>query len=206
MDLTAGIIDMAEQDRKKSEQDRQIAAIVAQERSRLLNFIRRRVPKQDDAEDLLQEVFYELIVAYRLMEPVQRWSAWMFRVARNRIIDRFRRKRFEGAATGDAIAVSEEGEELLLADVLPSPDAGPEAEYARAVLLEEIEAAVEELPPEQREVFIAHEIEGHSFKEIAARTGVGVSTLLSRKRYAVQHLRRRLQAVHDEINPGGNEK
>lgn len=206
MDLTAGSLDMAEQDRKKSEQDRQIAAIVAQERSRLLNFIRRRVPNQDDAEDLLQEVFYELIVAFRLMEPVQRWSAWMFRVARNRIVDRFRRKRFEGTGTSDVLAVSDEGEELLLQDVLPSPDAGPEAQYARAVLLEEIEAALDELPADQRKVFIAHEIEGYSFNEIAAQTGVGVSTLLSRKRYAVQHLRRRLQAIHDEANMGGNLK
>ncbi len=181
-----------------SEQDRRIAEIIAEQRSRLLNFIRRRVPNEDDAEDLLQEVFYEVIVAYRLMEPVERWSAWMFRVARNRIIDLFRKKKTEALASAP-VAVSDEGEELRLEDVLPSPDDGPEAAYARSVLLDEIEEALGELPVEQREAFIAHEIEGVSFKEIAARTGVGVATLISRKHYAVLHLRRRLQAIYDEF-------
>ncbi len=187
----AGVISM-------SEQDRRIAEIIAEQRSRLLNFIRSRVPNEDDAEDLLQEVFYEVIVAYRLMEPVERWSAWMFRVARNRIIDLFRKKKTEALASAP-VAVSDEGEELRLEDVLPSPDDGPEAAYARSVLLDEIEEALGELPVEQREAFIAHEIEGVSFKEIAARTGVGVATLISRKHYAVLHLRRRLQAIYDEF-------
>jgi RNA polymerase sigma factor (sigma-70 family) len=206
MDALARINVMTEQERQISA-DRQISEIVAEERSRLLNFIRKRVPNEADAEDLLQEVFYEVIVAYRLVQPVQRWSAWMFRVARNRIIDLFRRKRFEGVSASDAVAVSDEGEALLLEDVLPSPDAGPAALYARSVLLDEIDDALDGLPAEQREVFIAHEIEGYSFKEIAERTGMNVSTLLARKRYAVLHLRRRLQAIHDEfLQTRGTEK
>jgi RNA polymerase sigma factor (sigma-70 family) len=180
-----------------SEQDRRISEIIAEERSRLRHFIRRRVPNEADVDDLLQEVFYELIAAYRLMEPVQRWSAWLFRVARNRIIDLFRKNRRQ--LGGDSPAVSGEGEALLLEDVLLSPDAGPAEAYARTVLLDEIEDALDELPAEQRDVFIAHEIEGDSFKDIAARTGVGVNTLLSRKRYAVLHLRRRLRAIYNEF-------
>jgi RNA polymerase sigma factor (sigma-70 family) len=191
MDEAAGFTSM-------SEQDRQISEIIAEERSRLRNFIRRRVPNEADAEDLLQDVFYEVVEAYRLMEPVQRWGAWMFRVARNRIIDLFRKKKAE-ASVSDPVAVSEEGEALRLEDVLPSPEAGPEAAYARSVLLDELEEAFDELPQEQREVFVAHEIDGYSFKEIAARTGVSINTLLSRKRYAVLHLRRRLQTIHDEF-------
>jgi RNA polymerase sigma factor (sigma-70 family) len=182
-----------------TEQDQQISDIIAGERSRLRNFIRKRVPNEADVEDLLQEVFFEVIEAYRLMEPVERWSAWMFRVARNRIIDLFRKKRLLEASGSDPVSVSDEGEALLLQDVLPSPDAGPAEAYARAVLLDELEEALDELPEEQREVFIAHEIEGDSFKEIAARTGASVNTLLSRKRYAVLHLRRRLQAIYDEF-------
>lgn len=181
-----------------TEPDRHIAEIIAGERSRLRNFIRKRVPNEADAEDLLQDVFYEFVEAYRLMEPVQRWSAWMFKVARNRIIDFFRTRRPETSAS-DPVAVSDEGEELLLEDVLPSPAAGPAEVYARAVLLRELEEALDELPKEQRDVFIAHELEGTSFKEIAARTGVGVNTLLSRKRYAVLHLRRSLQAIYEEF-------
>jgi len=183
---------------RMSERDRGISTILAEEGARLRNFIRRRVPNEADADDLLQDVFYEVTVAHRLAEPIERWSAWMFRVARNRIIDLFRKKKMERLGS-DAVAISEEGEELLLEDVLPSRDAGPAAEYARSVLLEEIEEALDELPKEQRDVFIAHEVEGYSFKEIAARTGVGVNTLLSRKPYAVMHLRKRLQAVHDEL-------
>lgn len=191
MDEASSVISM-------SERDRQISEIIAGERSRLRKFIRKRVPNEADVEDLLQEVFYEVIEAYRLMQPVQQWSAWMFQVARNRIIDLFRKKRFE-ASGSDPVAVSDEGDELLLEEVLPSPDAGPAEAYARTVLLDELEEALAELPMEQREVFIAHEIDGYSFKEIAARTGVGVNTLLSRKRYAVLHLRRRLQAIYDEF-------
>ncbi|HKO04629.1 MAG TPA: RNA polymerase sigma factor [Candidatus Acidoferrales bacterium] len=191
MDETASVISM-------TEQDRQITELIAGEGSRLRNFIRKRVPNEADAEDLLQEVFFEVIAAFRLMEPVQQWSAWMYRVARNRIIDLFRKKRL-GAGGNDPVALSDEGETLRLVDLLPSPDAGPAEAYARTVLLDELEEALDELPEEQREVFTAHEIEGYSFKEIAARTGVSVNTLLSRKHYAVVHLRRRLQGIYEEF-------
>jgi RNA polymerase sigma factor (sigma-70 family) len=159
------------------------------------------VPDAGDAEDILQDVLYELVEAYRLMRPIEHASAWLYRVARNRIIDFFRKKRL--AALGDALVESADDEGVLtLADLLPSPDAGPEAAYARRVLLEELNAALDELPEEQRDVFIAHEIEGRSFKELADDTGVGLNTLLSRKRYAVLHLRRRLHAIYDEyLNP-----
>jgi RNA polymerase sigma factor (sigma-70 family) len=178
-----------------TEQNRQISEIVAQERSRLRNFIRRRVPDPSDAEDIVQEVFYELVEANRLLMPIEHVTGWLFRVARNRITDLFRKKKPESLS--DA-AVDGEGDEEL-EDLLPSPDAGPEALYFRNVLLDELELALDELPEEQREVFVAHELEGRSFKEMAAETGVGVNTLLSRKRYAVLHLRERLQSIHDEF-------
>ena len=181
-----------------NEQDRRISEIIAEERSRLRNFIRKRVPNEADVEDLLQEVFYEFIDSYRLMKPVQQWSAWMFRVARNRMIDLFR-KRCQEPSENDPVTVAEDREPLLLEDLLPSPDAGPEAAYARSVLLDELEDALDELPREQREVFIAHEVEGYSFKEIAAQTGASVNTLLSRKHYAMLHLRERLQNIYDEF-------
>lgn len=179
------------------EQDKRITEVVNREQSRLRSFIRRRVPDPRDAEDILQEVFYELVEANRLLMPIDHVTGWLFRVARNRITDLFRKKRPERFS---ALAIADnEGEQLLLEDLLPSPDAGPDAAYARGVILEELELALGELPREQREVFIAHELEGRSFKEIAAETGVGVSTLLSRKRYAVLHLRERLQDVYDEF-------
>src|SRR5262249_32647349 len=159
---------------------------VERERSRLRNFIRRRVPDPRDAEDILQDVFYELAEANRLLMPIEHITGWLFRVARNRIIDLFRKKKPESLSEA---VTTEDGDELLLDDLLPSPDAGPEALYARSVLLDELEAAIEELPGEQRDVFVAHELEGHSFKEMAAETGVSVNTLLSRKRYAVLRLR-----------------
>src|SRR5208282_6618547 len=180
-----------------TEQDRQISEVVAEQRGRLRNFIRRRVPDPSDAEDIVQEVFYELVEANRLLMPIEHVTGWLFRVARNRITDLFRKKRPE--RFGDSAAADEEGEVLEIEDLLPSPDAGPEAAFFRSVLLDELELAVDELPEEQREVFVAHELEGHSFKEMAAETGVGVNTLLSRKRYAVLHLRERLQGVYDEF-------
>ena len=168
-----------------AEQDKRIAETVSRERGRLRNFIRRRVPDASEAEDILQDVFYEFVAAYRLPEPIEQVGAWLFGVARNRIIDRFRKKKEEPLPE-----VSGEGDEgSWLDEVLPSADAGPEAAYARAVLLEELYAALAELPVEQRDVFIAHELEGRSFKELAAESGVGVNTLLARKRYAVMHLR-----------------
>src|SRR4051794_8464151 len=165
---------MIEQDR---EQDRQISAIVAEERSRLLGFIRRRVPDSADVEDLLQEVFSELVQANRLLMPIEHVTGWLFRVARNRITDLFRKRRPE--AFSDAAVEDEDGELLRIEDLLPSPDAGPEALYARHVLLDELELALDELPDEQRGVFVAHELEGRSFKELAAASGVNVNTLLS---------------------------
>ncbi len=179
------------------EEDRQIADVVQREQSRLRNFIRRRVPDPRDAEDILQDVFYELVEANRLLMPIDHVTGWLFRVARNRITDLFRKKKPE--LFSDAAVVTEDEELLHIEDMLPSPDAGPEALYARGVLLDEIEQALDELPDEQRNVFIAHELEGRSFKEIAAETGVSINTLLSRKRYAVLHLRERLQRVHDEF-------
>jgi len=179
-----------------AEQDRRISETIARERGRLWNFVRRRIGDEGEAEDVLQEVFYEFIEAYRLMKPIEQAGAWLFRVARNRIIDWFRRKK----PTSLSEPVRNEGEEdsRLLEDLLPSNDAGPEAAYARTVLLDELEAAIDELPEEQREVFIAHELEGRSFKELSAETGVSVNTLLSRKHYAVLHLRRRLQSIYEE--------
>jgi len=187
--------------RLTAEQNRQISDVVQRERARLGNFVRKRVPDAGDAEDILQDVLYELVAAYRLMHPVDHASAWLYRVARNRIVDFFRKKRL--VALGDALAEKADDESVLtLADLLPSPDAGPEAAYARKVLLGELNAALQELPEEQRDVFIAHEIDGRSFKELADETGVGLNTLLSRKRYAVLHLRRRLHAIYNEyLNP-----
>ncbi len=179
------------------EQDRQISEIVARECSRLRNFIRRRVPDPSDAEDIVQEVFYELVEANRLLMPIEHVTGWLFRVARNRITDLFRKKKpvpFSGAAVE-----GEDGELLQIEDLLPSPDAGPEALYFRNVLFDELEFALGELPDEQREVFVAHELEGRSFKELSAASGVSVNTLLSRKRYAVLHLRERLQSIYDEF-------
>jgi RNA polymerase sigma factor (sigma-70 family) len=178
------------------DQDQRISEVVRREQSRLRNFIRRRVPDPWDAEDLLQDVFYRLVEANRLLMPIDHVTGWLFQVARNRITDFFRKKMPE--RFGDAVFPDEE-EPLRLEDLLPSPDAGPDALYARKLLLDELEVAVGELPADQREVFVAHELEGRSFKEIAAATGVGVNTLLSRKRYAVLRLRRRLQAIYDEL-------
>jgi RNA polymerase sigma factor (sigma-70 family) len=179
------------------DQDRHISEIVAEERSRLRNFIRRRVPDPSDAEDIVQEVFYELVEANRLLMPIGHVTGWLFRVARNRITDLFRKRK--PVALSDGAVEDEDGELLRIEDLLPSPDAGPEALYFRNVLLDELEFALSELPGEQREVFVAHELEGRTFKEIAAETGVSVNTLLSRKHYAVLHLRERLQSIYDEF-------
>jgi len=181
-----------------AEEERRITDAVEGQQGRLRSFIRRRVGDADEAEDILQDVFYELVLAYRLMKPVEHLGAWLFRVARNRITDRFRKKKPAPLPSGP-MGFAEDGEELSLEDLLPSPGGGPDAIYARAVLLEELEAALDELPDEQRDVFVAHELEGCSFKEMTAESGVGVSTLLSRKHYAVLYLRRRLQAIYDEL-------
>jgi len=176
-----------------TDKDSEISAVVVREQSRLGNFIRTRVGDPAEAEDILQDVFYEFVEEYRLPESIEQASAWLFRVARNRIIDRFRKKK--------PVSLSEAGDEedYRLDLALPSPDAGPEAEYARALLLDALREALDELPEAQREVFVEHELDGRSFKEMAARTGVAINTLLARKRYAVLHLRERLQTVYDEL-------
>ncbi len=184
-----------------ADRDRELAATVRRERGRLLAFIRRRIADAAEAEDVLQEALYELVLADRMLQPVEQAGAWLMQVARHRIIDWFRRRRHQPLAnrslTQDAGA-DEEAEEGEFDELLPSADEGPEAQLMREVLLEEIGAALEELPAEQREAFVAHEIEGLSFKELAARTGVGINTLLARKRYALQHLRKRLRESWDE--------
>ncbi len=177
---------LASVERMALERDQRISEVVKRERSRLLNFIRRRVPDPRDAEDVLQDVFYELVEANRLLMPIEHVTGWLFRVARNRITDLFRKNTPESFSD-------------TFEDLLPSPDAGPEALYARSVLLAALETAVDDLPRERREVFVAHELEGRSFKEMAAETGVSVNTLLSRKRYAVLHLRKQLQSTYDEF-------
>jgi len=179
------------------EQDQRISETFARERGRLRNFIRRRIADEGEAEDILQEVFYEFIEAYRLMKPIEQAGAWLFQVARNRITDLFRKKKPEPMPV--VSRNEEDGEPVFLDQVLPSLDAGPDAIYARNLLLEEIEAALDELPEEQREVFVAHEIEGRSFKELSAAAGVSVNTLLSRKHYAVLHLRERLRDIYREF-------
>ena len=178
-------------------QDRRISDIVAEQGLRLRNFIRRRVPDPSDAEEIVQEVFYELVEANRLLMPIDHVTGWLYRVARNRITDLLRKKKPQNFS--DTTVEGEDGERLHIEDLLPSPDAGPEALFFRHVLLDELEHAIEELPGDQREVFLAHELEGRSFKEMSADTGVSVNTLLSRKRYAVLHLRQRLQQVYDEF-------
>jgi RNA polymerase sigma factor (sigma-70 family) len=182
-----------------SEPDQRLADVVTREQSRLRNFIRRRVPDPRDAEDVLQDVFYELVEANRLLMPIDHVTGWLFRVARNRITDLFRRKRPEPLRAADLGLRDDADQEWRLDELLPSPDDGPEALYERAVLLDELASAIDELPEEQRDVFVAHELEGRSFKTLAAETGVNVNTLLSRKRYAILHLRQRLQETYDEL-------
>ena len=184
-----------------AEADRSIVEAFLRERGRLRGFIRRRVPDPADAEDILQEVFFELVEAARLLKPAEQVGAWLFRVARNRITDLFRKNKSEAHASPGALPMtaSEEAAEFSVEDLLPSAQAGPEAAYARRLLLDELEEALEELPEEQRDVFVAHELDGRSFKELAEQTGISVNTLLSRKRYAVLHLRQRLQEIHDEF-------
>jgi RNA polymerase sigma factor (sigma-70 family) len=188
---------MATLDQVTAQQDQWIEQALERDEPRLRNYIRKHVVDLATAEDILQEVFVELVEAYRLVKPIEQVTGWLFRVAKNRIIDRFRGRKLESlsqAKYGD-----DDEEAVSLEDLLPAPDAGPEAAYVRSVLLEEIDAALQEMPPEQRSVFIAHEWEGYSFKELSAETGVSVNTLLSRKRYAVLHLRRRLRSIHEEL-------
>lgn len=180
-------------------QNRRVSEEINREGPRLRRFIRRRVTNEADVEDILQEVFSELVEAYRLMKSVEDVSAWLFRVARNRITDLFRRRATRARAERPAgKGAGDDGPDL--GSLLHSPDAGPEEAYARALLLDELDAALDELPSEQQAVFIAHEFEGKSFKQLAAETGVSLNTLLSRKHYAVRFLRRRLKDIYEEIN------
>jgi len=182
-----------------TDRDSDITATVVRERTRLVNFIRRRIRDPDDAEDILQDVFHEFVRAYRLPAPIEQASAWLFRAARNRIVDRFRKKR-EEPLTDPFGGEDEADSEYRLDLALPAHDAGPEALHARALLLEALQDALDELPSNQREVFIAHELEGRPFKEMVAESGVPLNTLLARKRYAVLHLRARLQVIYDELD------
>jgi RNA polymerase sigma factor (sigma-70 family) len=177
------------------EQDQLISQALERDEPRLRSFIRKHVADTSEVEDILQDVFYELIETYRLMKPVEHVTAWLFRVARNRMVDLFRRKK--PSSLNNPVSAEEDGD--TLEDLLPSADAGPEAAYARNLLLDELEEALEELPEAQRQVFIAHEVLGQSFKEISAETGLSVNTLLSRKHYAVLHLRKRLQSIYENI-------
>src|ERR1700728_3881117 len=186
------------------QQNQRISEAIERARPRLRNFIGKRVADQSDAEDILQEVFYELVEAYRMVKPVEQMTAWLFRVARNRITDLFRSKKRTGLS--EPAVRTEDGDEVQWEDLLPSPDAGPESSYARSVLLEELDAALDELPEEQREAFLAHEFLGYSFKELAEQTGVSVNTLLSRKRYAVLHLRERLQTIYNDFRKAGGQQ
>jgi RNA polymerase sigma factor (sigma-70 family) len=179
-----------------TEQDRLISLAVERDQPRLRNFIRRQVTDTGEAEDILQDVFYELIETYRLMKPVEHVTAWLFRVARNRVVDLFRRKKPD--SLNSPVSAEQDGD--TLEDLLPSGDIGPEAAYARGLLLDALDEALEELPEVQRDVFIAHELMGQSFKEISAETGISVNTLLSRKHYAVLHLRERLQSIYKDFS------
>jgi RNA polymerase sigma factor (sigma-70 family) len=192
----AASLDMMAVERMLQENDRRISDIVKQERSRLLNFIRRNAPDPDDAEDIMQDVFYRLVEANRLLMPIEHVTGWLFRVARNRITDLFRKKEPENFS--DLDVADEEG--LSFEELLPSLDGGPDEAYVRSRLVEELKRALAELPKEQREVFVAQELEGRSFKEISEKTGVSVNTLLSRKRYAVLRLRERLQRVYEDFS------
>ena len=179
-----------------TDRDRRISETVRRESNRLRNFIRTRVPNEDDVEDLLQDVFLELVEAQSQLEPIRQVGAWLFRVARNRIIDRFRKQRPQTVRIERD--VDEETQGVFLEEWLPSARGGPDAAYARGILLDELVAALEDLPPELSEIFVAHELDGRSFKELADETGLGVNTLLSRKRYAVLQLRERLRDIYLE--------
>lgn len=180
-----------------ADHDELISQTVRKERRRLFNFIRQYVPDEEDAEDLLQDVFYQLVETYRLMKPVERLSSWLFTVARNKITDRFRKKK--AVPVSRLKKTEEEGESLTILDLIPDPGAGPEADMLTEMIMEELELALEELPEGQREAFVLHELEGKSFEQISQQTGLKVNTLISRKRYAVLFLRERLREFYDEL-------
>lgn len=180
-----------------TDQNKEIAKTVEKERGRLFSFIRKRVSDPDEAEDILQDVMFQLVEAYRMMKPVEQWTAWLFRVARNKITDRYRKKKPERLDT--AIHHDEDGEALFLSDLLASDNSSTQEMYMNDLMMEEISEALEELPAEQREVFVWHEIDGKSFQQMSEETGLSINTLLSRKRYAVMFLRERLQDLYKEM-------
>ena len=179
-------------------QNAEITQTVRQERSRLLSFIQQRIPDREEAEDILQDVFYQFTEAYRTIHSIERVTAWLFTVARNKITDRYRKKRPEPFSQKQ-IATDDEGAGLRLEDILPDVATSPDGEMMRTMIWSAIEEALDELPKLQRETFVMHEFEDKSFKEISAQTGVTINTLLSRKRYAILHLRKRLQTLYDEL-------
>jgi len=189
--------------RATNEDNARIVAAVAAQSPRLRAFVRRQVADLSEAEDIVQDAFVELVSAYRLMEPIEHVAAWLMRVARNRIVDRFRNKsrKMSVSSSSSAIEADSSSDPMSILDEwAAAEDAGPEAHYAREVLADELAAAVDELPPDQRAVFIAHELDGRSFKTLAAESGIGINTLLGRKHAAVRHLRRRLQEIRSELD------
>ena len=182
-----------------AERNQRLTETVARESGRLGSFIRQRVPDPGEAEDILQDVFFELVEAWRLPEPIEQVGAWLFRVARNRIVDRFRKRREEPLPSAGPDESEDEASHWL-ENAMPASDGGPEAAHLRRLWLDAIAAALDELPAGPRDVFIAHELDGRSFKEMAADSGVSINTLLGQKRSAVLHLRARLQTFYDELS------
>jgi len=196
MDTSISLPPLYEKTILMAEQNRSLTETVARESGRLGSFIRQRVPDPGEAEDILQDVFFELVEAWRLPEPIEQVGAWLFRVARNRIIDRFRKRREEPLPSAGA----EDSDEATpwLENAMPASDGGPEAAHLRRRWLDAIAAALDELPPGPRDTFIAHELDGRSFKDMAAESGMPLNTLLGWKRQAVLHLRDRLRPLYDE--------
>ena len=168
------------------------------ESKRLLNFIKQRVPTNEDAEDILQDVMYEFVNTFRVMKPVEQVASWLFTVARNRITDFYRKKR-PSLLEDFTISAKDDGETLSLADMLPANDGSPEAKMMSDLIMTNITESLKKLPTEQRDVFIMHELEDKSFQEIADITGANINTLLSRKRYAVMFLREELQGLYIDL-------
>jgi RNA polymerase sigma factor (sigma-70 family) len=180
-------------------QNESIAEAVKTNRPRLRDFIRQRVADIEDAEDILQDVFEELTEAVRMMQPIEQVASWMFRVARNKIIDRYRKKKTESLEDQKFYTTQSEDEQLMLADLLADTNGSSANRFDNSLLWNAIEEALDELPPEQRNVFVWHEIDGKSFNSIAEETGIPLNTLLSRKRYAVLHLRKKLRDIYNEL-------
>jgi RNA polymerase sigma factor (sigma-70 family) len=178
-------------------QNESIGEVVRENGKRLFDFIRHRVNEEEEAEDIYQDVMFELTNAYRMMQPIEKIAAWLYRVARNKITDKYRKKRPD--LLQDKVFISDDDDHLYLEDLLRSTEESPDKDFDQALIQQALEEALDELPKEQRDVFIQHELEGISFNEIAEATGVTVNTLLSRKRYAVLHLREKLRSLYEEL-------